>query len=250
MQVAQGIVRHWLLNTAIEIPRKISDFLPVVHGLRLNVLDVPGAIPEDYASGILALFDSGSIRVYFDGDAEGSETEVSRSILESVLQRRLAIPVEISTSQHANRRSTYPRRVSPDTSDLRSQLTALGGAAWERLAQPDWNRFVTILTGGDEPGEAWSADFNLLMAELGWCRELNGVEIDRNTISVDLLYDHPITYWKFLPVVHRATFECRWVESHWPDGRIVPPEWFRQWWMSLSEWHTMPWKLPIWPNAS
>jgi hypothetical protein len=249
MQVAQGIVRHWLLNTAIECSRKLSDLLPVVRGLLLNVLDVPGATPEDYASGVLALFDSGSIRMYFDGDAEGSETEACRSIVETVFQRRLAAPAATTLSPHANRRSVYPRMVTPDTSDLRWQLTALGGEVWERLAQPDWNRYVTTLTG-EESGEAWSANFDLLMAEIGWCRELNGVEIDRNTVSLELLYDHPITYWKFLPVVHRAAFECRSVESHWPDGRIVPPEWFHQWWMSQSEWYKKPWKLSIWPNAS
>ncbi len=250
MQVVQSIVRHWLLNTAIVCPRKLSDVLPVVRGLHLNVLDVPGATPEDYASGVLALFDSGSIRMYFDGDAEGSEIEACRSTVESVLQRRLAAPAETTPNSQANRRSIYPRRVIPDNSDLRWQLTAVGGEAWERLAQPDWNRFVTLLTGGDETGEARSANFDLLMVELGWCRELNGVEIDRNTISVELLHNHPITYWKFLPVVYRATFDCIQVESHWPDGRIVPPEWFQRWWVSIREWHKQPWKLPIWPNAS
>jgi hypothetical protein len=249
MQVAQAVVRHWLLNTAIECPRKLSDLLPVVRGLHLNVLDVPGAKPEDYASGVLSLFDSGSIRMYFDGDAVGSETEACRSIVESVLQRRLAVPVETTPSPHTNRRSIHSRRVNPDTSDLRWQLTAVGGEAWERLAQPNWNRYVEILTG-KESGEAWSANLDLLMAEIGWCRELNGVEIDRSTVSLELLHDHPITYWKFLPVVHRAAFECRWVESHWPDGRIVPAEWFQQWWISQSEWYKKPWKLSIWPHAS
>jgi hypothetical protein len=250
MQVAQGIVRHWLLNTAIEFPRKLSDLLPVVCGLRLNVLDVPGATPEDYASAVLALFDSGSIRMYFDGDTEGSKTEACRSIVELVLQRRLATPVEKAPTPRARQRSIYPRKVTPDTSDLRWQLTALGGKEWEGLAQPDWNRYVTILTGGDIPGEAWSANLGLLMAELGWCQELNGVEIDRNTISMEVLHDYPVTYWKFLPVVHRATFECRWVDSQWPDGRIVPPEWFRQWWISQGEWYRKPWELSNWASAS
>jgi hypothetical protein len=213
MEVSQGIVRHWLLNTAIEIPRKLSDLLPVVRGMLLNVPEVPDATPEAYASGVLALFDSGFIRIYFDGDSEGSETEASRLIVESVLQRRLAAPADTPLSPPATRRSVHPRRVAPDTSDLRWQLTALGGEAWETLARPDWNRYVTILTD-EESGEAWSANLDLLMAEIGWCRELNGVEIDRNTVSLELLQNHPITYWKLLPVVHRAAFRCRWVESH------------------------------------
>jgi hypothetical protein len=249
MQVAQEIVKHWILNTATEYPRKISDFLPVVRGLYLNVLDVPGATPEDYASGILALFDSGSIRIYFDGDAEGSEIESCRPILESVLQRRLVATAKRTASPHDNRMSIRPRRVTPDTSDLRWQLTAVGGEAWEGLAQPDWNRYYATLTG-EESGEAWSANFDLLMAKLGWCRELNGVELDRSTITLELLSDYPITYWKFLPLVHRAAFECRRVESCWvykPEDR---PEWFHRWWISQGEWYKMPWKLAIWPKIS
>jgi hypothetical protein len=250
MQGAQGVVQHWLLNTAIESPRTLSDLFPVVRGLHLNVLDVPGATQEDYASGVLALFDSGSIRMYFDGDEEGSEIEACHSIVESILQRRLAAPAETTPNPHANRKTIHPRRVTPDTSDLRWQLTAVGGEAWERLAQPDWNRYFTILTGGEQLGEAWSANFDLLMAVLGWCRELNGVEIDRTTINLEVLHDSPITYWKLLPVVHRASFESKWVESCWVYDRHDHPEWFHQWWISQGEWYKKPWKLPIWPNAS
>ena len=251
MPARREIVQHWILNIAIEFGRKLSDFLPFVQSERLNVHGVPSATPEDYAEGVLALFDSGSIRLYSDSVDEGGQIEANRSILESVLGQRLELPRrEINLNPVGQSRRRSSRVIAEGGSDLRWELTPSGGKRWERRAQPDWSRYLAILTDCGS-GEAWSADRDFLLAELGWGRELDGLEIDRNSIRLEILHDHAITYWKTLPIVYHAAFASGWAESPWLHAdRAKAPDWFHDWWASRSNWYKQPWELPTWPKAS
>jgi hypothetical protein len=245
MTTTSAITRHWILNLARECRGRISDVVPFVEELHLNVRKVPGVTAEDYATVLLDLFDSGAIRVR-SRDEEGSLAK--RSDLEAVLHARLQLPpVSRMTFLRKKKPPTDPPAIIRDAPDLGWELTSQGGEEWESLALPDWNHFATILSD-PESGEMWSSNFDLLMAELGWSRELNGVEIDRSSLNLELLHDYAITYWKNLPVVHHASFKCRWGEHGLSTDR-PEPEWFQKWWRSRHEWYTAPWMLPGWPAA-
>jgi hypothetical protein len=243
----QQILRHWVLNIAVEGRRKLSDFVPYVECEYLNVREVPGAMATDYASAVAGLLDAGLIRFY-NVTTSGVGTEVGRSAVDSVLQTRLHLPKLSGKVRSRQGEPRASRAISPPTVDLSFELTPLGGKEWESRAEPDWGRYGPMLTG-DESGEAWSAGLDLLLAMVGWYRELNGAQIDRNSVSINVLQDHPITYWKRLPTVYHATFACKWAGYRWDSG-FDEPDWFRDWWTSQSAWFRRPWELPDWPSAT
>jgi hypothetical protein len=247
MPAPQTIVEHWILNIAIEGSRKLSDFLPFVEELYLNVRQVPDCMPSEYAATVLALLDAGSIRLLFETH-DRDEIMPDRSMVEAVLMRRLQLP---SVTGKLPLTKAEPHRPPPEIRaaepNLRMELTALGGEVWEKRAEADWSRYVQTLTGED-CGEAWSADQDRLISCLGWYQELNSATIDRNSIRLEVLHDYHVTYWKLLPVVYRATFACTSSEGQWgAKGRVGEPKWFREWWMSLGNWYKKPWELPDWP---
>jgi hypothetical protein len=43
----ENLVKHWLLNTAIDFRRPLLHILPKVRGLTLNAFEVPGCLAED-----------------------------------------------------------------------------------------------------------------------------------------------------------------------------------------------------------
>ncbi len=246
MPVIPKTVEHWILNLAIEGARKLSDFLPFVESLYLNVPEVPDCNAEEYAEAVLALLDAGFVRLYFD-IVEGGEIEPDRALVEAVIRRRLQLPpvgrIPLTKAPRP------PREIRPAEPDLTMKLTESGGKAWERQAEPDWNRYVQTLTD-DKSGEAWSGNRDMLIAELGWYQELTSATIDRNTILFEVLQNYSVTYWKFLPVVYRATFSCKYSEAYWQGkGHINEPKWFRDWWTSRSTWYKKPWDLPDWPRS-
>ncbi len=242
MEPNEVIVRHWILNLAVEGARMLSDFVPSVEELHLNLQAVPGATPYDYGEAFLTLYDAGHINCFRDAEAEYSQTKANRSVVESVIQARLQIPHVTS------RRSRIPGPVGQVRPDLRWELSTSGGEEWERFAQPDWERYVFALFGpqpseeSQMEGDAWSASLDSLMIQIGWCNEFNNLEIDRQSIELEILHNHPITYWKVIPVVYHATFLCRSTKIR------TKPEWFRDWWLSRRKWYKEPWSLSIWPT--
>jgi hypothetical protein len=249
MEPNQEIVRHWILCLAIEGSRKLSDFVPYVECLHLNVHPVPGATADHYGEAFLTLFDAGLIYCFRDGDDEPGNVGASRSVVESVLAARLQLPQVTSRTGHR-----MPGPVGPASPDLRWKLTTAGGAEWERLAQPNWERYVFALfdppSGERAPkaGDAWSANLDSLMVEIGWCGEFNHEEVDRRSLALEVLHNHPIAYWKVLPVVYHATFLCRSAEPEQTDLR-EGSKWFRDWWVSRRTWYKKPWTLPTWPAS-
>ena len=126
---------------------------------------------------------------------------------------------------------------------MKFRLSSQGGAEWERRARPDWNRFAQPLTGM-ESGEAFSPNLDLLMAYMGWYKQLTSAKIDFSTIQFETLKDYSVTYWKSLPLVHRATFACAFTHG----SPLDEPSWFQNWWESLETWYKRPWELPDWPG--
>lgn len=253
MSASQEMIQHWILNTAIEFPRKLSDFVPFVESESLNVKEVPRATSGDYAAAFLALLDADFIQAHPIHHDDGEETPIDRVGVDAILEKRLQLP---RVTSHIRRGVNRPKPSDGyPAPNLRWKMTTLGGEVWERLAKPDWNRYLLTLT--DTPptnpliSDTWSANRDLLMADLGWSRELAGIEVDRDSVRVEILHNHPITYWKVLPLVYHATFSCRSAPDHWPGRNFWDtPEWFQTWWRSLSEWYKKPWELPGWPISN
>src|SRR5207249_1289788 len=133
------------------------------------------------------------------------------------------------------------------------QLTALGGEAWERLAEPDWGKFISASSTPSTPqceewtGDLVSADRDLLIAYMGWYPEVREEQIKLETIRWQTHSDFEILYWKRLPFVYHASFQSASAEARWNSYR--EPQWFRDWWVSTSCWYKKPWELPNWPSG-
>lgn len=228
MGPSREIVRHWILDLAITGSRKVSDFVPYVESEHLNVLPVSGAAPNHYSDAFVSLFDEGLIHCFRDEDDEQGNSPVDSAVLESVLKARLQFPQVTSRV-----RLRVPGPVNSAKPDLEWRPTSVGGKEWERLAQPNWERFVFMLfdppsaEGLVKGADAWSANLDFLMAELGWCREFNGEEVDRQSLRVEVLHDYPIVYWKTLPVVYHATFLSKWGRDETEFLRDREAKWFR-----------------------
>lgn len=249
----EDLIKHWLLNTAIEFCRPLLHVLPFVRGT-LNAKEIPFCRPEDYAHGLLELFRSGELLF----TSENSEDDVhSLSGVEAILRRFVEYPVDLVPERYVTK-MPQPPRPTFKVPRVEFGLTESGGALWESVAKPEWNRFldsgVVIGEQDYESGDVVSPDQNLLMAHLGWFTELNSdVAIDVESLEVQEHADYAILHWKQLPHIYRATFKCHRSEPRWPrrpNFAFRPaPSWFESWKRTTYRFYTQPWELPSWPSA-
>lgn len=247
------IVKQWLLTSAIKFPRRLGYIFPVAEELSLNMREVPGCGPNDYAKGLLALFDAGMIRFSSGQSAQRIETHAGIS---EILDHLLSLNPDDPTARivrYASRRSKAAEKVIRDPYlYVTFELTALGGEAWEKFAEPDWARFLDQLSDPTDEGagEMTAPDLTLIMAYMGWFPPFADHQVKPETVRVEQVADYLILYWKRLPHVYRATFEFEKATLKWQDGRIDEPAWFREWWQGSTEWYKHPWKMPGWPPSS
>lgn len=242
----RAITRHWLLNTAIEVPVRLVRLFPRIAGKALNVREIPGCQASDYARALIELYDSKMIR--FTSEVPGDDVESHQGV--SQVLKRFVNP----SGDDANRGEQNPNeRYQMSGMQVSFRLTRRGGEAWEKTAEPDWTRFIHVgtygATGGqNELGEVVSADATLIIAYMGWYPEVNGEEIQLDTIKWKTYTDFDVLYWKPLPFVCHASFQVRPAESRWHGYR--QPQWFHDWWVSTCSWYKKPWELPSWPSDS
>ncbi|SRR6266699_6119684 len=76
---SDDVIKHWLLNTAVEfgVPRTCI-LRPVSQGL--NVRPIPGCSHDDYARGLAEIFDSGLIT--FSSELREDEVTLGQAFLE------------------------------------------------------------------------------------------------------------------------------------------------------------------------
>lgn len=250
----EDLIKFWLLNTAIKFPRPLLHILPKTRGMTLNSPNIPGCTPQNYADGLLSLFQRGHITF----SSEDPRDEVNDKLgVQAVLERFLAYQLEPPEERYAREK----RRIDPfgpRIARVEFALTEAGGALWGRIANPEWNKFldsgVVIGEQDYESGDAVSPDLTLLMAHLGWFTELNSeVGIDIASLEIQEHTDYPILYWKNLPHVFRATFKCYRSEARWPRRPHFAfrpaPAWFESWRRTNHRFYTQPWELPCWPSA-
>ena len=245
---ADEMLKHWLLNLAIEYPVWLGQLFPAVASQSLNVKPVPRCDAQDYARGLIKLFDSGMITMSSEVPGDDVESEPGISC---ILDRFL----ELSNSDPRFHRDgcplpTYARNRIPGM-QVSFKLSVLGGEAWEKVAEPDWKRFISVSTygateGQSETGEVISEARDLVIAYMGWYPEVNREQIQLDTIRWQTHLDFEILYWKRLPFVYDASFQTVPAESRWNGYR--EPQWFWDWWASTCSWYKKPWELPNWPS--
>jgi len=243
------LVEQWLLTAAITFPCPMGYVFPVVEGLALNMIEVLGVDSEQYASALLALWDSRKIKI---SPPETERVIETRAEVCDLLDRL----VRLDQHKPNARMVRYARRggqtkgqeiVRDPSLFVTFELTELGGESWEAFAEPDWTRFLDQLTD-ENTGEMTSVDLNLMMAYMGWFPPFAEHQVKRETVRVERVADYAILYWKRLPQVYLATFELETSTQRWQDGRIDGPTWFRDWWSATAVWYKKPWELNGWPK--
>src|SRR5205807_861829 len=97
---ADDILKHWLLNPGIEVPVWLGLLFPTVEGEALNAKPVPYCNAQDYARGLIELFDSRLITL--SSEVSGDDVE-SRSGILRILDRFLKLTEEDSTLRRDGR---------------------------------------------------------------------------------------------------------------------------------------------------
>lgn len=231
-----ALIKHWLLNLAIECSMPLRVLFPFRWPTG-NAREIPHAEAEELARNFLALFDVGMIHVFSDLDEDNAP---SRSDLSSILNRSVALSHDLEGS--ANPRSESRRKVKLTPAlQLSFELTNSGGEAWERVAKPDWSRFL-MERSDFEIADFYSVNRDLLTAYMGWYADINEARILADTVEWDSRKDSEIVYWKKAPIVHHAF--CR-LEVKPPANT---PKWLWDWYTSATKWHTDPWELSDWPS--
>jgi hypothetical protein len=229
------IVKHWLLNLAIECSIPLRVLFPFRWPTR-NAREIPNVPAEEIARSVLELFDSRMISVSSYAD----ESSVpSRCDLSSILDRFVALSHDLEKSSDPRTESLNHVRSNQDL-QLSFELTTEGGETWERLAKPDWSRFV-MERSDFEIADFYSVNRDLLTAYMGWYTEMNEARILPATVEWNSRKDSEIVYWKKMPLVHHAF--CRLEVK----SAAEVPKWLWDWYVSATAWYTDPWELPDWP---
>jgi hypothetical protein len=223
------VVKHWLLNLAINCPIHLPLLFPSFRSGALNARAIPHCPGDELARGLLDLFRSGMVTL----SSESQEDDVtSHSGVSRVLDRFLALPTD-----HKHER--FPRQ--PPAIRVSFALTALGGEIWEKVAEPDWTRLLDESSDLAET-DICTANRDLLMAYMGWYEEINEARILTETAQWNTHKDFAILYWKRLPLVHHVN--CR-LEVKPPSAA---PDWVRDRYSSATRWYRKPWELSGWPS--
>ena len=246
------IIKHWLLNTAVECPTGLNRIFPLPNTLSLNTRAVPNANAKDYSRNLLDLLDSEMI-IFSSGFPEDDVT--THNGVAGILDRFLALPRDYERVLYM--RPGDRASIQVDQSALLQadfKLTALGGEAWEKVAGPEWGRFIAAYTtspaygeAGPWEGELFSPNRDLMLAWTGWYPEIRHEKILTENIKWGSHSDFEVLYWKRLSFVHRATFHVESSEERWDSYKV--PQWFWDWWTHSLHWHKQPWELPGWPSG-
>ena len=241
------IIRHWLLNTVVEFGVPLTSIFPVAgHGL--NVKPIPSCTSDDYAKGLLELFDSDLITFSskVPGDATGSREGILR-----ILDRFRSLSKDDPLLRGTHGLLPTHQLIKLGGKQVYFELTPLGGEAWEKIAQPDWARHLSASTVFPVIGvmtgkcELISADRDLMIAYMGWYPQVSHEQIQMETVTWQTHSDFKILYWKQIPFVHHVSFQVQPADQRWIGGA---PHWFQDWWTSSQSWYIKPWDLPGWPS--
>jgi hypothetical protein len=235
------IIKHWLLNLAIEVPVRLGHLFPIVEGEALNAKAIPGCDAKGYATGLMDLWHSDQIKL--TSEVPGDDVDTAQG-METVLDRFVQLSNGDLTFQPRDRLPVYKRIQCDPTMKVSFRLTRLGGEVWERVAEPDWAHFISLWTV-ETSGELFSPDRDRMIAYMGWYPEVNREQIQLQTVLSQTKTDFEVFYWKRLPFVYHASFEVKPAEARWGP---IAPKWFDEWLSSVRSWYKHPWDIPGWPS--
>ncbi len=235
----EEVVKHWLLDVAVELPVWLYDIIPNVKDVKLNVRPIPRCGAQDYATGLLELYHSGAIVLSSEFPEDDATSPVG---VQKIIERFLTA----GAKDQQERPGEIIRANRTPKMAVKYGLTALGGASWEKIAEPNWMRFVNS-TSDAERGELISANRDLLLAYMGWYSYLNEEEIETDTIEWEHCSDLNVLYWKQLPFAYRVSFGVKSTDVKWMHGM---PKWFQEWHLSLFSWYTKTWQLRDWSSLT
>jgi hypothetical protein len=102
-------------------------------------------------------------------------------------------------------------------------LSAQGGARWEAVSKPDWERYVSASFGtSPNEGEIIAARRQSVERYDSLPAYPSGVSVTDGSRRWDVLKPWPATYWKTLPAGHRLRFRYTW-DAEAPAKEIPPP---------------------------
>ena len=115
-------------------------------------------------------------------------------------------------------------------------LTSQGGARWEEVSQPHWERYICDSVYGEpREGEIIGSDRDLVEQCDSLSRHYSEISVVAGSKHWDVLRPWQATYWKELPVGHRLRFKYEWVERT-PEQKTDPKIW--EWFKEIHNWYT------------
>lgn len=114
-------------------------------------------------------------------------------------------------------------------------LTAQGGARWEEVSQPNWERYICDSVYAEpQEGETIGSDRGLVEQYDLLSRYDSEISVVPGSKHWDVLRPWQATYWKELPVGHRLRFKYEWVERTPEPTNPKIWEWFKE----IHKWYT------------
>src|ERR1051325_9516623 len=92
-------------------------------------------------------------------------------------------------------------------------LTLQGGARWEEVSQPRWERYISDWVYAEpREGEIIASDRDLVEHYDSLSHHDSEISVIPGSKQWDVLRPWQATYWKELPVGHRLRYKYEWVE--------------------------------------
>jgi hypothetical protein len=157
----------------------------------------------------IQLLDPTVVDIHFPTNHGLSRSQLA-SLLEQLLQvedlvaERDDVDMEQEPIVLSLNRAEIEALLSSDGDDVSLFLTPQGGAHWETVASPDWGRYISNDTRGDQ----WLvASMDLALIEKYLARQDVQAHIVPGTLEWELVTPWQATYWKILPSAHCARFK-------------------------------------------
>ena len=143
------MIEHWLLDLAVEYPVRLSQIIPIVDTVGLNVKALPNCEAEDYARALAELSDSGAIvlssevpkdEVVFKLTSRGAE--VWESIAEPRWSDILTLSADLESGELCSPNRNLIMAFMGWYEEIERQQIALETIAWREEvhpAAPEWS---------------------------------------------------------------------------------------------------------------
>src|SRR5829696_6607097 len=108
-------------------------------------------------------------------------------------------------------------------------LTLQGGARWEEVSQPHWERYISDSVYAEpREGETIGSDRDLVEQYDSLSQHNSEIVVIPGSKHWDVLRPWQATYWKELPVGHRLRFNYEWIARSFEPRDPKISEWFKE----------------------